>query len=169
TVLRRGSLWKREAEIVARVEEAEVLDEPADEAEIGRKQAALDLGPEEPAQQATEVLVARVREEAPRVGEHPDEAREEPHVRERVDLPAHPVELIEEPPRAAVLELPRNRAVLEVADNRGEELVVARVQVVEDRLREAAGRVEPIEEPCERPRHLEVADRVGAGIEPDLP
>ena len=64
---------------------------------------------------------------------------------------------------------PGTRPVLEVADHRGHQLVVGGVQVVEDRLRELVGLVEAVEEARERPRLLEVADRVEAGVGAEAP
>ena len=60
--------------------------------------------------------------------------------------------------------MPGTRAVLEVADHGGEELVVAGVEVVEDRLGELVLRVEAVEEARQRRGLREVADRVEAGV-----
>src|SRR4029077_9124237 len=61
-------------------------------------------------------------------------------------------------------------AVLEVAAHGGQDLVVPRVQAVEDRLGELVRAVQAVEEAGEGPRLLEVADgietRVGAQREP---
>ena len=56
---------------------------PPKRVEIGRGLAALDPAADEAAEHAPEVLVPREGEEAPRIGEHADEAREEAEVRER--------------------------------------------------------------------------------------
>ena len=79
-------------------------------------------------------------------------------------LRLHPVLLVQEPPARAELHLARHRPVLEVAGHGCHQLVVARVQVVEDRSREPPLAVEAVEEPRQRSRHLEVADRVGAAV-----
>src|SRR5439155_1267976 len=97
---------------------------------------------EEIADQAPEVLVTRVGRKTARIGDHTDEAGEEAHVRQRADLRRHAVDLVQEPPRRAVLHLAGHRAVLEIADHRGEQLVVARIDVVEDGFGELAAVVE---------------------------
>src|SRR4051812_27606747 len=121
----RSSRWVRdplrvpnsdlESEVLPGVAEADVLDQRAQQGAVVGEQPPLDVRADHVAQQAPEILVARVRQEAARVGQHPDEPREQAHVGERVDLLLHPVQLIEEPPGAAELHLPRRRAVLEVA------------------------------------------------------
>ena len=124
---------------------------------------------EQIAEQPPEVLVPRVRQEAARIGHHADEPRQQAHVGERVHLLRHAVELIEEPPGRSVLHLPGHGAVLEVADHGREQRVVARVEVVEDGLRELIRVVEPVEEARERPGDLEVADRIEARVRPERP
>ena len=108
--------------------------------------------------------MARIREEAARVGDHPHEAREQAHVREGAELRLDAVLLVEEPPGGAVLHLARDGAVLEVADHGREELVVARVQVVEDRLGQLIALVEAVQEAASAARLLEVADGVAAHV-----
>ena len=86
-----------------------------------------------------------------------------------LSLPLHAVLLVEEPPARAELHLAGRAAVLEVADHRGQHVVVGRVEVVEDRLGQPVVAVEPVEEPRQRPGDLEVADRVEAGVRPERP
>src|SRR5258706_11165944 len=122
---------------------------------------------EEIADEATEIVMPRVRQEAPRIGDHADETREQAHVRQGSNLGRHAVELIEEPPPRAVLHLAGHRAVLEVADHRGHQVIVAGVKVVENRLRHLAGPLETIEKSGQWPRHFKIADGVESGIPAD--
>src|SRR6187431_2428173 len=121
-----------ESEILPCVAKTNRFDEPGQKCRIVRHEAAAHIVAEHVTQQAPEVLVARVRQEAPRVCEHADEAREQAQVGQGVHLLLHAVELIEEPPGAAVLHLAGDAAVLEVARQGREHLVIARVEVIED-------------------------------------
>ena len=108
--------------------------------------------PEQVAEHAAEVLVPRVGHERARVGQHADEVREQADVRQRVDLPLDAFLLIEKPPAAAELHPAGERSVLEVADHRRQRVVVHRVVVVEDGLRQRALLLELIEIPRRAPR-----------------
>src|SRR5258706_7574586 len=133
---------------------------------VGEK-ATPNILAEEIADEATEIVMPRVRQEAPRIGDHADETREQAHVRQGSNLRRHAVELIEEPPPRAVLHLAGHRAVLEVADHRGEQVIVAGVEVVEDRLLDLAGLLEAIEKSGQWPSHFKIADGVESGIPAD--
>ena len=125
----------------------------------------LDVVADEVAQRAAEILVARVRKERPRVGQHAHEAAQQTQRREGVHLFLHAVLLVEEPPPRSELDLPGAvAAVLEIADHRGHQLVVARIEVVDDGLRKAVVAVEHVEEFRHLPADREVADRVEARI-----
>ena len=63
-----------------------------------------------------------------------------------------------------MLQLAGDRSVLEIAAHGHEQLVVARIQVVENRARQRAAAVEPVEQPPERAPDLHVRNRV----EPDV-
>src|SRR5947209_4623265 len=101
----RSKAPQLQSEIFAGIEERNVLRQPAEQLAVVGQQASAHVIAEEIAHQAAEILVARVREEAARVGDHADESREQTHVRQRADLRRHAVDLIEEPPRGAVLHL----------------------------------------------------------------
>ena len=94
----------------------------------------------------------------------PTKCDEQAVVRQRVQLPLHRFLLIEEPPAAAELDLARDAAVLEIPDHRRERVVVGRVQVVDDRLRQRVVLLEAIEIPAERVNLRQIADRVVAGV-----
>src|SRR5258705_14022575 len=66
----RSKAAQLQSEIIARVEERDVLCQAAEQLAVVRQQAAPDVVAEEVADQAAEVLVARVGEEAARVGDH---------------------------------------------------------------------------------------------------
>ena len=53
-------------------------------------------------------------------------------VGERVHLPFDPFLLVEKPPRTAELQLARDRTILKIADDGGEDVIVRRVDVVDD-------------------------------------
>ena len=108
--------------------------------------------------------MARVAEERARIGEHADEVAEAAERAERLQLLAHAVLLVEEPPGRAQLHAALLGAVLEAAHERGEHLVVLRVEGVEDRARKRAGLLQAVEEARERGRHVPFADAVEAGV-----
>ena len=57
--------------------EADVFDHCAKQFHIGRDLSVFDIGADQVAQDAAEIFVARLGEEAARVGEHADEAAEQ--------------------------------------------------------------------------------------------
>ncbi len=97
--------------------------------------------------------MARVRQEAARVGQHADEARQQAHVRQRVHLLA-PCRRADRGTtrRCRTASCPGAEPSWKMPMIVGEQLVVARVQVVDDRLGELSRRVEPIEEAHQRAR-----------------
>ena len=112
--------------------------------------------------------MARIGHEGARIGKHAHEARQQPHIGKRVHLQLHALFLIQEPPAAAELHLARRFPVLEVADHGGEGVVVHRVDVIEDGLRQGALLVEAVQEIAERIGLPPVAHGVEAGVGPDL-
>src|SRR5215831_3469620 len=141
---------RRQLQQTGGVSVTEVLDHPSDERIVVRQLAAIDVGGDEIAEHAAEVLVARIRHERSRIGHHADESRQQAGVRQRVELPADAVLLVKEPPTAAELNLSGHGAVLEIADHRRERVVVRRIEVVDDDLRQRAFSGEPVEVACER-------------------
>ena len=73
--------------------------------------------------------MARIRHERARVCDHADESRQQARIRKRLDLPVDAVLLIEEPPCAAVLNLPRRFSILEASDQAGEWKGVGRIEL----------------------------------------
>ena len=138
---------------------ADVLDHAADHFQVVGQQALLDLGPEEVREDAAEVLVTGVGEERAAVGDHAHETAQQALVGERLQLPFHPVLLVEEPPAAAELHFSGRAAVLEIAEHGGDQVVVDRVVVVEDGLGQAVLLIEAVEEPGQRPGQIAIAHR----------
>jgi len=128
------------AEIPLRVSEGDVAHHAAEELEVVGHFAVVRPGAEDVAKDPAEIFVARVREEAARVGEHPDEAREEPCVCEDAHLRFHAVDVVEEPPAGAELDLAGLglfcgvALALEAAHERGHGIQVLKVEAVEDGL-----------------------------------
>ena len=88
-----------ETEIILRVVIADIADQfPSIFMSCGS--APDNVAPDEVAEQSAEVLVARIGKETARIGDHADKTTEQAEVRERVDLPLHAFQLIEEPPAA---------------------------------------------------------------------
>jgi len=154
-------------EVRAGVGEGDVFHHAADVGEVGGELAALDAGTEEVAEHAAEILVARVAEEAARVGEHADEPAEQAEVRQGIDLPLHRLLLIEEPPAAAELDFPGDGAVLEITDHGREDVVVGGVQVVEHGARKLPRAIERVEVAPQRAGLRKVADAVESRVGPE--
>ena len=64
----------------------------------GRDSAGLDVGADDIAEDAAEIFMARVADEAPGIGQHTYEAAQQAERRECVQLLPHTVLLVEEPP-----------------------------------------------------------------------
>lgn len=92
-------------EIVTRIVKANVFHHLAQQRDIRRRFAGSHPTADHLAQNAAEVFVARVGEEAATVGQHPDEAAQQPELRQLGHLPLHTVFLIVEPPAGAELHL----------------------------------------------------------------
>src|SRR5258708_24038792 len=105
-----------EIEVLPGVVIADVADDLADPFQVVRDLDVGDLVAEEVAEDAGEVLVPGKGQETAGVGEHTDETAEHAHVGEGIYLGDHAVFLIEEPPAGAILYLPGDGAVVEVAD-----------------------------------------------------
>ncbi len=133
-----------ETEVSAGVVVADVFDHFPDEGEVIGNKPSLHVTAKDIAQQAAEVFVARVGEEGSAVGEHADELAQQAELREALDLACHAVELVVEPPSAAELHFAGRDAVLEIPDHGGDDLIVARIEIVDDRLGQAPCEVEAI-------------------------
>ena len=120
------------------------------------------------AEHAAEILMARIAHERPRVRDHAHEAREQAEIRQRVQLPLHRLLLIEKPPARAPLDFPGHAAVLKISDHRREQIIIRRVQVVDDRLRQRILLIQPIQITRERLRLRKIPDRIEPRVRTDL-
>ena len=143
---------------------ANIADDSADPVEIVRQQARFHFAAEEVAEDAAEILVPRIRQERAAIGQHTDEKGQKPHIRQRFELLFHPVLLVEEPPAGAVLHFAREGAVVEVGDQRREEVIRVRIEVVNDRFREVSVAVEVVEVTGKRATVSAVGHRVAPGV-----
>ena len=125
-----GPAFPLQPEIAFRVVIADILDQRARLVQIGGVLAVLDPAAHQLTQDAAEIGVAGVAEEAAGVGEHPDEVAQQAQVGQADELLPHAGLVVVEPPGAAVLELPGNAGTLERADHGVQQLVLAGVQAV---------------------------------------
>lgn len=123
---------------------------------------------DEVAEDAAEVLVARVGYEATAIGEHADEVCERAKVSESLHLSLHAVTLVVEPPAGAELDLTGGRCRLEASEHGSENVVILGIKGIEDGLGEAIVALEVIHEASEVLCDSEVVDRVIAGIGAEL-
>src|SRR5208337_2011259 len=132
--------------------------------EVRWRLAPLDPAAEQTAEYAPEVLMSREREEAPRIREHADEAREKAEARERAELKLHAVDMVVVPPGRSELHLTRDRPVLEAADNAGHDLVVVGIERVQYSPGQQAIPLQRVEEGRERRGRHRIVDGVIARI-----
>src|SRR4051794_3922382 len=100
-----------ELEVALGVSEADVLHDSPELSPVLRIFAVLHPPSDEVAENAAEIFVACIGKKAARIGEHAHERAEVAHLRERGELPLHPVLLIVEPPTGAELHLAEHSAV----------------------------------------------------------
>ena len=105
-----------------------------------------------------------IAQEAARIGQHPDEAREIAVCRQRCELVDHPLPVVVEPPGAAVLHLPDGFSRLESAHHGHQRGVVVRVQGIQDRFRQLVRVVERTEEGRQLPDRGRIPDRIDPGV-----
>ncbi len=112
--------------------------------------------------------MAHKRQGRTRVGQHADKGRQQAKAGEVVDLAAHAVLLIQEPPGAAPLHMAGVfAAALEGAGQHRKGVVVHRIEVVEDGLRQVAGFIQVAQEAGQAANLREVAHHITAGIGAD--
>ena len=99
-----------------------------------------------------------------RIGEHANEAAKQSAVGERIQLPLHCFFLIKEPPAAAELDLARHTSILEIADDGSENIVVSRVQVIENDFGQSILFFQAAEVCAERLRLGPVANGIEANV-----
>src|ERR1035438_2270622 len=135
----------RQAQVMLRIPIADVLDQPAEQSVIIRQFAAHYVFPDDVAKHPPEILVPRIRHKRSGVRDHPNETRQQADIRQSVDLRRDALLLVQEPPRAAVLDFPRPLSTLKTADQRRELKCVGRVHVVNDHLRQGILLLEQVE------------------------
>ena len=111
--------------------------------------------------------MTREGEEAAGISHHPDEAAQKSEVGEGVQLCLHPFLLVKEPPSAPHLDLARHTSILKVSDHGAEDVIIGRVQVVENGARQFADPVQRTEKASQRLGMRVVADGVASGIGPE--
>src|ERR1700728_1825884 len=89
--------------------------------------------------------------------------------RKRIQLPLDALFLIEKPPRAAQLDLPRDRRILEIADRRGEAVIIGWITVVDNCLRQGVLALQQIQIAAQRRRLWPVADRIEDSVGAEFP
>ena len=105
-----------------------------------------------------------VAEETARISQHADKPAEEAEIAEGVELPFHSFFLVKEPPAAAELNLARHAAVLKISKHGGEDVVIRRIEIVENGLRQPVVSVQPVKIPGQGRCLRVVADGIEAGI-----
>src|SRR6185437_10925857 len=90
------------------------------------------------------------REEASGIREHSHETTEQSHIRQGIDLAGHAILLIQEPPGRTELDLSCDGAVVEIADHRCDELVIRRIEIIENGARKLVLFIQPVEETGKR-------------------
>ena len=108
--------------------------------------------------------MARKGEKAAGIGEHTDEAGKQTCRAECIELEFHAIFLIEEPPTGAELDFAGAAAILECSSHGGEEIIVPRIDVVEDHARELIAAGEGIEEGDKAVALRAIADRIETAI-----
>src|SRR5580658_285204 len=131
---------------------------------VCRELAVLHRAAKQVAQDAPEILVARIRHEGARVGDHAYESRQQSAVRQRVELPLDAFLLIEKPPAAAKLQFAGNTAILEIANHGRKNVVVVGVGVVNDHPRQLPSLVKTVEICGQGFRLRPVTDRIEARV-----
>ena len=82
--------------------------------------------------------MARIRNEGAGVRQHADETAQQTQRSQRVQLVFHAVFLVAEPPAGTELNLARNAVALEVAQHGADDVIVLRIQAVENGLGQVA-------------------------------
>ena len=155
--------------VILSVVVGDIFDHPANPVHLAlRKLPIFDIPSDDVAEDAAEILVTGVADETAGVREHAHEAAQQPQHAQRVELLAHAVLLIEEPPAAAELHHSGIGAVIEGVGHRRHDLVVLGIEAIEDGLGQFARLGEPVQElvPCGGRR--QVVDGIVARIGPEL-
>ena len=144
---------------------ADILHHLADEIHLGGGQAAfLDILSEHIAEDSAEVLVTGITDEGTTVGQHAHEAAEKTESGKGIELLAHAVLLIEEPPAGAELHLAGEGAVVEGICHSHHNLIVFGIEAVEDGLGELVFGCEAVEELVAGGSGGQVVDGIETGV-----
>ena len=138
-----------QSEVTLCVVEADALDDLLQSLLIVGILAILDPLADQVAQDAAEVVVAGVAQEAAAVGEHAHEVAQQAQVGQALHLVLHADLLVVEPPGRTVLDLAGHLAALEAAQDGADLLVVGGVQAVDDGLGALVGVVQGAEQACD--------------------
>ena len=128
-----------QSEVTLCVVEADALDDLLQSLLIVGILAILDPLADQVAQDAAEVVVAGVAQEAAAVGQHTNKVTQQAQVCQALHLVLHADLLVVEPPAGAVLDLAGDLIILEAAQNGADLCIVGGVQAVQDHLRAFAG------------------------------
>ena len=154
-----------ELKVVLGIVVADVLDHLTDEGQFAFWQfAALDVLAKHVAEQAAEVLVARIGEEGAAVGEHSDKAAQQAQHGEGIELLLDAVLLVVEPPSAAELYLALDGTLLEVAYHGANHVEGVGIDGVEDGAWQHVLHLETVEEACHCLGTVPLANAVETGV-----
>ena len=146
------------------VVEADALDDLLQSLLVVGILAILDPLADDVAQDAAEVVVAGVAQEAAAVGQHTDEVAQQAQAGQTGHLLFHADLVVVEPPGGTVLDLARNLAVLEAAQDGADLGVIAGVQAVDDGLGALVGVVQSAQQACDLAAAGGSVDHVEAGV-----
>ena len=93
--------------------------------------------------------------------------RKQTSARQCIDLPLHAFFLIEVPPARSKLHLAHRFSILEITNHRRDEIVVRRIEVVNDRLGQTTILIQTIQKLTKRSSLRRIAKRVAAEITTD--
>ena len=99
--------FRGQPKILLCISVTDILNQPAQQRVVIGKFSPRHVLSDDVAKHAPEIFVPRIRHERTRIRDHADETRQQSDIRERVDLRSDALLLIQEPPRAAVLDLSR--------------------------------------------------------------
>ena len=118
---------KREMKIPHRVIIRHTFYDFFEQTHVLRELAVFDPAADQIAENAAEILVARIGQETSRIREHADEIAEQAEIAQRRQLVCHADLVVVKPPRGTLLDFPDGVRILEAADNRADGRVVGGV------------------------------------------
>src|SRR5699024_5472681 len=106
-----------ETEIPLRVAVGNIANEISEEVHVAREVPVDDVAGDQVAEDAPEIFVPRKRKKTARIRQHSYAAAQQPEIRKCIELPFHPLLLVEVPPAAAELHFSGRPPILEIADH----------------------------------------------------